>query len=214
MKSMNKIFEVADDEVVSSLLINICVRLKPSFEKKSKELRSASILLFGSIAKYTNGSVGESLLQNINSYLPIIILHLLDDEKIVVESCKKSLRKLIPTLGSKKLSDLFNSEIFDENSTLDFDSFSNAFSVLWISEFPKLIGDLVSKLVTFFKSDWVNIIYGACMITGYLIAKCDSDQRQRINLRQSCSALIGLLKNNNVIVRNKASKILGLLYDA
>ena len=84
MKSMKEILEIAQDESVSPLLVNICVRLKPSFEKKNPVIRDTSIDLFGVIARFSEGAVGENLIQMIHSNLSTLILHLFDSDAKVI----------------------------------------------------------------------------------------------------------------------------------
>jgi len=214
MKSMKEILAVAEDEYVSPSLLNVCVRLKPSFEKPNPSIRESSIDLFSVMARYSNGAVGESIINNIHGNLPTIILHLLDDNENVVKSCKKGIRKLVSVLGSKNLISLFEDKVFNEDGKIEFDKFSQDFAITWIKEFPNRVSDMVTALVIFFKSDWVSIVSGSALITGYILANCGQDLRQRTNLRHSCSALVLLLKNQKTLVRDKAAKVLGLMFES
>ncbi len=227
MKSVSQIFEVADDEFIAPLLLNLCVRLKPSFEKSNPIIREASIQLFGSLARFCTGILGETLINNIHNNLPTILLHLQDNDVTVVRTCKKALRQLVAELGSKPLIDLFNIEALDVKSTpeqdpkaalqlelIDFDDFAEKFAAVWVKEFPDRISDMVMNLVIFFKSDWAGVTAGSCLITGHIISKINADQKQRVNLRHTCTSMVALLRSPSALIREKVSMVLGLMFEA
>jgi maestro heat-like repeat-containing protein family member 1 len=214
MKSMLDILEIAEDESVSPLLVNICVRLKPSFEKKNQVIRETSINLFGVIHRFADGAVGENLIELIHSSLSTIILHLFDPEVKVVNACKSTIRKLISVLGGKNIIELFAGSSFDPNNEISFDQFPELLAVAFIKDFPNRVSEFLSSLVVFFKSTWGNIISQSCLMSGYILANCGEDLRTRTNLRHTCSSLVLLLKNPNPKVRTSVSKVLGLLYES
>jgi hypothetical protein len=214
MKSIKQIFAIADDDYVALLLMNLCVRLKPAFEKSNPLIRESSILLYGTLARFCKGSVGDALINNIHAYLPTIIVHLQDDNKEVVKACKEALRMLTPELGSKAFTELFKQECFDADKTIELDKFTDEFAATWVKEFPERISDMVMHLVLFYKSSWDGCVTSATLITGHIIAKISDDQRKRVNLKHTCTGLVGLLKSPSSIIREKAAKILGLLHEA
>jgi len=227
MKSVSQIFEVAEDEFIAPLLLNLCVRLRPSFEKSNPIIREASIQLFGSLARFCQGVLSDTLINNIHNNLPTILLHLQDNDVTVVRTCKKALRQLVAELGSKPLIELFDCEQLDVKSTpeqdakaslqlelVDFDEFSEKFAAVWVKEFPDRISDIVMNLVVFFKSDWAGVTAGSCLITGHIIAKINSDQKQRVNLRHTCTSMVALLKSPSALIREKVSMVLGLMFEA
>jgi hypothetical protein len=227
MKSVSQIFDVAEEEYITPLLLNLCVRLRPSFEKSNPAIREASIQLFGSLARFCNGSLSDTLINTIHNNLPTILLHLQDSDVTVIRACKKALRQLVAELGSKPLIQLFESEDLNIKSTEDqdakealklesfeFDDFAEKFAEIWVKEFPERISDMVMNLNIFFKSDWVGVTAGACLITGYIISKVNDDQRQRVNLRHTCTGMIALLRSPSPLIREKVSKVLGLMYQA
>jgi hypothetical protein len=244
MKSVKIVFSVADDEYIAPLLLNLCVRLKPAFEKANPQLREASILLFGTLSRFARGTMSETLINTFFNNLPTIVLHLQDNDPAVIRACKVCLKSIVPELGSAKFSSLFETDVFktDElppTSTLspttpttpkaktpailqpalqaelvDFDQFSEQFALTFIAEFPNRISDLVMNLVIFYKSDWAGVCAGAVLIIGYILANINNDMRGRVNLRHTCSGMISLLKSPSPLIREKASKVMGMLYES
>ncbi len=189
------------------MLLHLCIRLRPSFEKQSVALRENSVKLFGTLARFCKGSLGDALINNIHQSLATLLVHLQDDAPNVVQACKVSLKQLAPELGSKALV-----ELLDKNNDANFDVFAEQFAEIWVKDFADRISDLVQNLNVFFKSDWVGVCKASCLITGYILAKINDDQKRRVNLKHVCTGLVGLLKRNSPIIREKAAKMLGLLY--
>jgi hypothetical protein len=170
--------------------------------------------LFGTLARYTKGSLGEALINTIHQNLPTIILHVQDIDSDVVKACKAALRLLVPTLGSKELPKPFEQKPFDPDGTVDYDKFAEEFAALWISQFRERISDMVTMLVLFFKSEWETVCAGACLIVGYILSKLNEEQLARVNLRHTCTELVSLLRSQSKLIREKAGKVLGLLHKA
>lgn len=215
MTAIQKIFEVADDEYASPHLLNLCIRLKPSFEKDSPELRASSIKLFGILSRFSKGEQSDALVNQFYESLPTILLHLRDPSDEVITACKETLCTIIQTFGRQKtvqvVQDIDTGKI---RNASNFETFSKIFSEIWVSEFPERISETSMNTVRFFESRWPEIAAGACMVLGFMIATMNDEQKQRINLRHNCGGMIKLLKNQNNHIRETAAKILGLLYEA
>jgi len=232
MKSVKIVFGVADDEYISPLLLNLCVRLKPAFEKSNPLIRENSILLFGQLARFAKGSLSDTLILNFFNNLPTIVLHLQDNDANVIRACKICLKDIVPQLGGKKMVALFDTESFHtvddvvvdkkdgkksadlSTELLDFDVFAEQFAKVFIEEFSNRISDLVMNLVVFYKSDWAGVCAGAVLIIGHLLANINEEMRGRVNLRHTCAGLVSLLRHSNPLIREKASKVMGMLYEA
>lgn len=215
MISIREIFSIADDEYVSPLLVNLCVRLKPAFEKGNPKIRASAIRLFGALSRFCKGSQRDALLSNVHNFIPSLLVHLCDDVPDVCNASKEALRLLIPELNSEKTSELFlENPSFEEDATLEYDEFAESFAEVFVAEFPNHISDLVMNLNVYFKHDeWFGVVKASCLLTGYILSKINEDQRKRVNLRHTCSGLVALLKRSNAGIREKASKMLGLLYE-
>nr|CAG4715342.1 unnamed protein product [Naegleria fowleri] len=227
MTSVKKIFKIAEDQYISPLLMNLCVRLKPSFEKKDPQIREASIKLFGALYRFCDGVMRETLVATIFNNLPILLCHVHDPEDRVSYACRLALSQLVPTLKSEAFTKIFEEnesfKVVDQDdpnaplpsmTPLNFDEFAEIFAKTWIREFPERVSDLVMNLVVFYKSEWHTVCACAVLIIGHLLANLSQDQRSRVNLRHTTQGLTELLKSPSSLIREKASKMLGLLYEA
>ena len=55
MSGLTKILALLDEPAVRQIMINICLRIRPCFEKESAEVRAAAILLFGNLSRFGEG---------------------------------------------------------------------------------------------------------------------------------------------------------------
>jgi hypothetical protein len=64
---------------MAPILVNICTRIRPAFEKENDEIRSASFSLFGSLHRFGTGTASNSFYDQIHFQLPSLVLHMNDD---------------------------------------------------------------------------------------------------------------------------------------
>uniref|UniRef100_A0A7S1PFF5 Uncharacterized protein n=1 Tax=Percolomonas cosmopolitus TaxID=63605 RepID=A0A7S1PFF5_9EUKA len=215
MTAIRQLFSVADDEYASPHLLNLCIRLKPSFEKPNPQLRASSIHLFGTLARYAKGQQSDALLNKFHENLPTILLHLRDPEDEVIVACKTALIHIFPAFGKQKSSRIVGEvDVTKIRSAQNFEQFAKDFSVTWVEDFPERISEMSMNTVLFFDSQWPDLAAGACYLLGYMIAAMNDEQKQRINLRHNCGAIIKLLRSQHVQIREAAGKVLGLLDEA
>jgi hypothetical protein len=55
MGGLAKLFELVDEARIQPILVNICLRIRPAFEKPSNRLRSNAITLFGALYRFGKG---------------------------------------------------------------------------------------------------------------------------------------------------------------
>ena len=134
MNGLAKVFDVINEERMSPLIINICLRIKPAFDKENNDIRAAAFTLFGSLHRFGNGIAKDTFYEQIHNNLPSLILHANDDHTQVQKACKISLRQLAPLLHSKEIVDLFDSEL-DPSRPLDFNEFVNDLTKLLVKKY-------------------------------------------------------------------------------
>eukprot|EP01107_Rhizomastix_libera_P012211 TRINITY_DN3023_c1_g1_i1.p1 TRINITY_DN3023_c1_g1~~TRINITY_DN3023_c1_g1_i1.p1 ORF type:complete len:1740 (-),score=488.09 TRINITY_DN3023_c1_g1_i1:24-5243(-) len=95
MIGLAKFIEDVDENKVSPILVNLCHRIRPIFEKENPLLRSASVTLFGALARFGGCEVcNEKFQQQAMTALPSLVLHLYDFVPEVQQSVKVCLRRL------------------------------------------------------------------------------------------------------------------------
>jgi hypothetical protein len=68
---------------MSPILVNICHRIRPAFDKPNDEIRAASFTLFGSLYRFGEGSARDPFYEQIHNNLPSLVLHINDENATV-----------------------------------------------------------------------------------------------------------------------------------
>ncbi|EAL61864.1 hypothetical protein DDB_G0291161 [Dictyostelium discoideum AX4] len=217
MLGLSKIFEVADEGRVAPILVNICNRIRPAFEKPNDSIRAASFQLFGSLWRFGSGSACDPFYEQIHSSLPSLIMHLNDDVQSVKNSCKKTLFQLSTLMRSQDAMDYFNNKskgFVGDNDQPNYEEFLLDFSKLLIINYPERVNYFVMTVIEFFKSTWVNLRGNAATFIGFILGNLTEDKRTQTNINSTIltKSLVGLLAEKSPAVRKKAAESLGLLH--
>jgi hypothetical protein len=79
---VEQVFEAVDESRVAPILVNICHRIRPAFEKvlhAQHAIRAAAFTLFGALWRFGQDSAADVFYEQIHSNLPSIVLHINDD---------------------------------------------------------------------------------------------------------------------------------------
>jgi len=214
MLGLSKVFGVVDESRVAPILVNICHRIRPAFEKNNDQIRAASFTLFGSLWRFGQDSAADSFYEQLHSNLPSLILHVNDDAVSVQNACKKSLRQLGPLFRSEEVNAYFQRKQFDVDRSLNYDDFLNELSKLLINNYLDRVNYYAMTSLDFFKSQWTTIKENAANFVGLLLGNLPAEKRSKTNLNPSIvsRALIGLLTEKSNGVRKKAAESMSLLY--
>ena len=211
MKGLSKILARIDEDAVRAILINICLRIRPCFEKDVSAVRAAAISLFGNLSRFGDGPSTEPFLEQIHSNMVGILLHLNEESDDVKQACKTTLRQLGPLLGSETVQALFAG--LEEGRSLHYGEWMNDLSKVFIAEFKDKISFYTMNCVNQFKSEWKEMRCNAALFTGYLLGNLPERQRKRITKEHVCGELIRLLRDPAPSVRKSASEAMSLLYE-
>src|SRR6185437_15005344 len=88
MRGLAKVFDLVDESRVAPTLVNICLRIRPAFDKPNDKIRSAAFTLFGSLYRFGSGQAAHAFNEQIHHNLPSLLLHLNDDNADVQRACK------------------------------------------------------------------------------------------------------------------------------
>eukprot|EP00026_Physarum_polycephalum_P000352 Phypoly_transcript_00352.p1 GENE.Phypoly_transcript_00352~~Phypoly_transcript_00352.p1 ORF type:complete len:1660 (+),score=332.46 Phypoly_transcript_00352:97-5076(+) len=214
MLGLSKVFGVVDESRVAPILVNICHRIRPAFEKANDDIRAASFTLFGSLWRFGRETAADAFYEQIHANLPSMILHVNDDSTKVQNACKKSLRQLSPLFRSEEVATFFNRKQFDVDRSLNYDDFLNELSKLMITFYLDRVNYYAMTSLEFFKSNWNSIKENAANFTGVLLGNLPIEKRTKINLNPAIvsRALIGLLMEKAPSVRKRTAEALSLLY--
>lgn len=209
MSSLCRLLPHIPDTDLYSLLIHTAIRIRPFFDHERTDLRTASIMLFGTLSKFVSGQE-EVLSEQILNGLVTLLLHLQDPKPDVVKACKFALQMCAPGLHNQNLADMFTTHLHLDRG-LHYGEFINNVSKHMVLGYPDVIARLIQTNVTYFKSIWPEIRAAAPMFIGFLVLHMQKDQSKLVDLDHLVTSLIILLKDPVPAVRVKASETMGRL---
>mmetsp|Transcript_7944 Transcript_7944/g.33416 ORF Transcript_7944/g.33416 Transcript_7944/m.33416 type:complete len:974 (+) Transcript_7944:72-2993(+) len=213
MKGLAKVFELVDESCVAPILVNICHRIRPAFEKDHEDIRSASFQLFGTLHRFGNDQGASIFYEQIHNNFPALFLHVNDESELVRRACKRALKNFAPLMKAQALVDFFN-EVLDEERELNYNEFLNRLSSILIEHFPERLNFYVMTSIEFYKSHWTCLRVGAAAFTGFALGNVPEEKKHAVGLNPSIitAAIIGLLKQKSPEVRAEAATAMSLLH--
>jgi len=212
MNGLAKVFSIVEDARISPIIINICNRIRPAYEKENDEIRAAAFNLFGSLYRFGTGPAADAFYEQLHNNLPAIVLHANDDSALVRTACKGALKSLAPLFKAPDLKDYLLSQFENETRNLDYVEFLNSFSIELIKYFHERINYYVMTSVEYYKSNWNTIKANGAIFTGFLLGNLPIEKRKNLNPTMVARALIGLLKDKSPAVRKAGADAMSLLH--
>jgi hypothetical protein len=190
MTGLSKVFGIVEDSRIAPILVNICHRIRPAFDKEHDEIRSSAFTLFGSLYRFGEGGAADPLYEQIHSNLPAMVLHLNDDNTQVVAACKEAFKLLSPLYRSSSMQEFLGS--LEGSRQLDYAEFLNDLSKLLIESYPERINYYVMTCVEYFQSPWNRIKANAAGFVGFLLGNLPVEKRKAANINP------GLVSKGNI----------------
>jgi len=213
MNGLAKVFGMAAEERISPILVNICHRIRPAFDKDNDQIRAASFNLLGALVRFGNGSAAEPFYEQLHNNLPAILVHMDDPNEAVRNSCKNTLRILAPLYRREEVVQFLEHDL-SPDAYFQYPEFLNDFSKLLVEHYPDRVNYYVMTSIDYFKSHWNEIKVNASALVGFILGNLPADKRKACNLSPSMftKALIELLKERDADVRKAAADAMSLLY--
>jgi len=210
MNGLAKIFELIEEPRMAPVLVNICNRIRPAFDKENEEIRAASFNLFGSLFRFGSGSAKDAFYEQLHNNLPSVILHLNDDAESVRNSCRTALNSLAFLYRSEEVQNLFSTPF------TDYHEFLNDLSQTLINSYPERLNYyIMTSINEYFKSPWNSIKANAAIFVGFMMGNLLEDKRKTANLNPGLisKAFIALLKERDPKVRKACADAMSLMHN-
>ncbi|NXI98555.1 MROH1 protein, partial [Psophia crepitans] len=182
MSSLSKLLDHLEDRDIQSMLLHIAIRIRPFFDSEQPDLRRSSIVLFGSLTKFSEGTC-EVFFEQILNGLVTLLLHLQDPKAEVVNV---SARPPCCPAGTGVRRPVFLNHLREERS-LHYGEFMNNVCKHLMQSYPEMLNRLILTNLFYFKSHWADIRAAAPMFIGFLVLHVDEDNCQQVDLDQLIS---------------------------
>jgi len=214
MNGLSKLFAIVEESRMSPILVNICHRIRPAFEKDNDQIRAASFTLFGSLYRFGSGSAGDAFYEMIHNNLPALVLHMEDDSPLVKTACRGALASLAPLYRSDPVTEILVE--LSPDRQIQYAEFLNDLSIALIPSFPDRVNYYVMTCVDYFRSNWNSIKSNAAAFTGFVLGNMTPESYRKVtNLNPGLvtRALVNLLHDKSPQVRKTCAQAMSLLHN-
>jgi len=225
--SLTKVVRVTDFDTIGPNLINICFRMRPAFDRKDINVRTAAFTLFAALSRFGKPESKEeerrsswkvnqtNFLDQVHANVPIYVVHVNDEDSGVRAACLSGLRVVAELLGDEVKT------VCDEATCEPdaHDDFVCKLAPTLTRAFADRLRSYTDAAQLYFQSKEATagggattIIANAAMMTGAILANTTADDRARLNVASLVAALVNLVRHDHAGVRSKAVKALSLLH--
>ena len=216
--SLTRIVAVVDSVTIEPMLISLCFRLRPAFERKEENVRSSAFILFGELCRFgiTNSSSEGEGVQNadfidqLHQFLPIYLIHLHEDDITIRMAVHDALKNFAPLLH------LTIQTLLTTHATTtpaDYDDLLHTLSPALAQAYPQHVRTYLDVCVTYFTSRWVGLRGSAALLACGVLAGAGVECRKGVVVSGLIAALVKLLDEQNAEVRAKVVKGMAYLHD-
>eukprot|EP00455_Lapot_gusevi_P007706 TRINITY_DN13297_c0_g1_i2.p1 TRINITY_DN13297_c0_g1~~TRINITY_DN13297_c0_g1_i2.p1 ORF type:complete len:147 (+),score=56.11 TRINITY_DN13297_c0_g1_i2:151-591(+) len=142
--------------------------------------------------------------------VPIFLVHLNDEDENVRKACLEGFLRVVRMLnvaGMTEATENFSGEPYD------YDLYIESISPFLVSNYQNFLAGFLQALVAYYRSNWHVIRANSAIVTGNLVRVMAPEVRRRVDVSDTCRALLALLNEPNPIVRAKSAKALSFLHN-
>ncbi len=220
VSALTRVAAVVDGSIIGPMLMSICFRMRPAFDRKQVKVRAAAFTLFAELCRFAvresdEGKYDSSAAQNSNfldqvhTCVPIFLMHIADEESSVraaaYEGYKKVTVLLHPSLEE------YMKENPDEPS--DFDGFYVEQAKLFAQYHGDRLRGYLDSLGTYLSSSWTAIRHSASYASCALLHYASAESRRKLNMHALTVALLKMLDNDDESIRNRTARGMAMLHD-
>ena len=208
--SLTRIVGVVGEATMAPMLISVCWRLRPAFERREDNVRASAFTLFGGLCRFGSGAGdARDFLDQLHVNLPIFVVHLNDESAAVRAAAHAGLRQLAALLDPAIASIVADSPA----EPAAYDELVYRLCPLLASLYGQHVRGYIDSSAAYFSSRWQELRGASALLACLLLANCSEAVRKSITVSALVSGLLKLLDEPNAAVRSKAVKGLTYLHD-
>jgi len=214
VSSLTRLTGVVTHNIIAPMLMSMCFRIRPAFDRSEESIRRAAFTLFGTLCRFgacesSPHEVDRDFAEQIHINLPMFIVHLNDSDAKVRAFCLEAM---------KKIGELLKGPIVDviQNATADpanYDEFIFAVCPVLASEYPDRFRAYMESTCNYFTSKYTGLRANSSLLVGALLSNAKPNTRRTLNIPSLCSHLLKLLDEPTPLVRLRTAKALSMLHD-
>jgi len=210
--SLTRIVAHVDVRTIEPMLISLCFRLRPAFDRKESNVRSSAFTLFGGLCRFgasVDGSENRDFTDQLHQFLPIYLVHLHEDDGGVRLAVHDGLKQLSALLDPQLAAVLADTSI----DASQYDDTVHRLAPLMATLYPQHVRGYLDTCVTYFTSGWQPLRGASALLACAVLASASGEVRKGVVVSGLIAALVKLLDESNADVRAKVVKGMAYLYD-
>jgi len=214
VSSLTRLAGVVSEALIGPMLISICFRLRPAFDRKEEKVRAGAFTLFGALARFgapdnaMDDGVRGNFIDQVHASVPIFTVHANDAVEAVRLATVAAFRLLAPLLGAEFVPVLEEAT----GEPYNYDELVQRLCPLLNTHHSERLRLYVDNTTSYFGAPSTAIRGNAAFLAGVLVATAQPEQRRTISLGALTSEIIKLLDDSQAQVRSRAAKALSLLH--
>ncbi|PRQ43676.1 putative condensin complex subunit 1 [Rosa chinensis] len=204
--------ESSPSDAVDPILLNLSVRLRNLQISMNPEMRANAFSALGSLCNYGIGAQHEAFREQVHAIMPRLVLHLHDNDVIVRQACRSTLKQIAPLLEMEGLFPLFNMHCFNYDHRTDYEDFVRELTKQFAQHLPSRVDSYLASTIQALDAPWPIIQANAIYFSSCMLSLSDDQHILTLYYPQVFGPLVGKLsKSADASVRATCSSALGLL---
>ncbi|KAL6141890.1 hypothetical protein ACLB2K_060176 [Fragaria x ananassa] len=204
--------ESSPNDAVDPILLSLSVRLRNLQISMNPKMRANAFSALGSLCNYGTGAQHEAFLEQVHAIIPRLVLHLHDNDVIVRQACRSTLRRIAPLLDMEGLFPLFNMHCFNYDHRTDYEDFVRELTKQFAQHLPSRVDSYMASAIQALDAPWPIIQANAIYFSSCMLSLSDDQHILTLYYPQVFGTLVGKLsKSTDASVRATCSSALGLL---
>ena len=212
--SLTRIAGVVSEDLIGPMLISICFRLRPAFDRKEDKVRGRAFTLFGVLHRFglpsanMDSGVRENFMDQVHANVPIFIVHSNDAVESVRTAAIEGFRQLAPLLGEEFVPVLNEATGEPHN----YDELVQRMCPLLNTQHAGRLRGYLENTTQYFTSQSTSMRANSAYLAGVLISTASPEQRRTVSIPALTSELLRLLDDQQANVRSRSAKSLSMCH--
>ncbi|KAL6987296.1 Protein SHOOT GRAVITROPISM 6 [Sarracenia purpurea var. burkii] len=206
------VLESSPNDAVEPILFNLSVRLRNLQICMNPKIRANAFAAFGALSKYGVGAQHEAFLEQVHATMPRLVLHLHDDDLIVRQACRNTLKSITLTMEVEGMLTLFNAHCFNSDHRSDYEDFVRDLTRQCIQNLAPRIDTYLASIIQAYDAPWPVIQANAIYFSSCMLCLSDDQRISALYYAQLFGTVLAKMSQSpDAIVRATCSSAMCLL---
>eukprot|EP01137_Pigoraptor_chileana_P006839 Opistho-2@51650 len=185
MESLSKLTTRLTEADLRSMLVGICLRIRPCFDRSNDSVRAASISLFGRLSVFGVAASHNPYAEQAEAGFIALVIRLNDTTVSVRQASRETLLKTAPFLESPELVTFLQHSLC-EGAVVEYPEFIAQLSKAIIDHFGDRLAVFVMAIVAYFRMESDRMRGNAALFVGHIVGSLPQPLRKIVTADHIC----------------------------